>query len=165
MTPGNERGLHRAFEVSVLIKGAHSILEIAGGLMLAFSSTHAIARLAFVITEPLAALHGSDRIAAYFRHAAEAVSLDTKTFTALYLLVHGVIKLGVVVGLLRNKAWAYPAAVVAFSAFIAYQLYRFSFTHSVTLIVITVFDVIVLVLIWHEWRYRRATGELAGRPR
>lgn len=161
MTPVEENRVHRVFEVSVLIKGVHAILEIVGGVMLAFSSTHVIARLVFVITEPLAALHGSDAIAAYFRHAAEAVSLDTKTFAALYLLLHGVIKIVLVVGLLRNKAWSYPAAVVAFSAFIAYQLYRFSFTHSLALIAITVFDVIVLALIWHEWRYRLAAGDLA----
>jgi uncharacterized membrane protein len=160
VTPGDERGLHRAFEISVLLKGAHAVIEIAGGLFLLLESTHGLSRLVFELTEPLAALHAGDRVAAYLRHAAEAVSLDTKTFAALYLLLHGVIKLGLVVGLLREKAWAYPAAIVAFGGFIAYQLYRYTFTHSLTLIVITVFDAIVLALIWHEWRYRKRAAAM-----
>ncbi|MBO0742357.1 MAG: DUF2127 domain-containing protein, partial [Hyphomicrobiaceae bacterium] len=30
--------------------------------------------------------------------------------------------------LLRHKLWAYPIAIIAFSAFILYQLYRFTLT-------------------------------------
>jgi uncharacterized membrane protein len=54
--------------------------------------------------------------------------------------------------LIRNKLWAYPASLLVLGLFSAYQLYRFSYTHSVGLIVLTVFDVIVMELIWHEYR-------------
>jgi hypothetical protein len=39
--------------------------------------------------------------------------------------------------------------------FIVYQLYRFSYTHGFGLIVLTVFDVFVIGLIWHEYRLVR----------
>jgi len=36
-----------------------------------------------------------------------------------------------------------------------YQLYRFSFTQSVCLLLITLVDVIVIALTWHEYKYLR----------
>jgi uncharacterized membrane protein len=68
---------------------------------------------------------------------------------------HGVVKLALVVGLLRNKLWAYPASLIALGLFIVYQLYRYSYTHGIGLIVLTAFDVFVMWLIWHEYRLVR----------
>ena len=61
----------------------------------------------------------------------------------------------VVVGLLREKLWAYPACFVVFGAFIAYQLYRYSFTHDVGLILLSILDAFVILLAWHEYRLLR----------
>ena len=77
---------------------------------------------------------------------------------ALYLLSHGVIKLFVIIGLLQQKLWYYPTALVIFGLFIVYQLYRFSFTHSPWLLVLTVLDIIVMWLTWHEYSYLRRTN-------
>jgi len=46
--------------------------------------------------------------------------------------------------------------------FIVYQLYRFSHTHGAGLIALTVFDIFVMGLIWHEQRLIRA-GEALRR--
>jgi uncharacterized membrane protein len=35
----NERRVHQIFEISVLLKGAHALIECIGGLLLAFVST------------------------------------------------------------------------------------------------------------------------------
>jgi uncharacterized membrane protein len=35
--------------------------------------------------------------------------------------------------------------------FIIYQLYRFSYTNGMGLIALTVFDIFVIGLIWHEY--------------
>ena len=43
-------------------------------------------------------------------------------------------------------------------AFIAYQVYRYSFTHSTWLIVLTALDVVVIALIHHEYRLRKRHG-------
>ncbi|GAC1575862.1 MAG: hypothetical protein NVS3B5_07120 [Sphingomicrobium sp.] len=45
------------------------------------------------------------------------------------------------------KLWAYPASLVVMGLFIIYQLYRFSYTHGVGLILLTVFDLIVIALV------------------
>jgi uncharacterized membrane protein len=82
---------------------------------------------------------------------AQNFTVSTQRFYAFYLLSHGVIRVFLVVGLLRNKPWAYPVSLVVFGLFIVYQLYRFSYTHGIGLIVLTVFDVIVMGLIWREY--------------
>lgn len=156
--------VHEAFLVTVILKGAGAVLEIASAGFVALVSPHAVARLVFAITGPELAHHPADVVARYLRHAAETYSIDARTFAALYLLSHGVIKLALVVPLLRGRMWAYPASIAAFGAFIAYQLYRYSFTHSLMLLVLTVFDVVVIVLVWLEWRRRLAApaGDAGG---
>jgi uncharacterized membrane protein len=51
--------------------------------------------------------------------------------------------------------------------FIAYQIYRFSYTRSAGLVVLTVFDLLVIFLIWHEYqliRRNRAERGAVGAP-
>lgn len=86
---------------------------------------------------------------------ASHFSIASKEFYAFYLLSHGLIKLLLVAGLLRGKLWSYPASLAALGAFMIYQVYRYSYTHSPGLLILTVFDAVVMVLIWHEWRVMR----------
>ena len=89
-----------------------------------------------------------------------------KSFATFYLLSHGIVKLFLVAGLLRNKAWAYPASLAVLGLFIAYQLYRLTFAFSIALVLLTVFDFVVIWLIWHEYRLvlRLADKKAAGDP-
>jgi len=36
------------------------------------------------------------------------------------------------------------------------QLYRYSYTHSIWLLLVTVLDLIVIGLTWHEYKYLKA---------
>ncbi len=94
----------------------------------------------------------SDFVATHLLRGAQTFSLSSKNFFAFYLLSHGIVKLFLVGALLRNRAWAYPASLVVLGLFIVYQVYRFTFTPSAGLVLLTVFDLIVMVLIWHEYR-------------
>jgi uncharacterized membrane protein len=148
----NERRIHRIFQVSVILKGAHALIESVGGITLYLVSTDTI--LAFVnrITQEELLDDPNDFLATRLLHMAQTFSVADKSFYAFYLLGHGLVKLWLVVGLLRNRLWSYPASLIVMTAFIVYQLYRFSYTYSLGLIVLTIFDVFVIVLIWHEWR-------------
>ena len=136
-----EKRIHQVFVVSVLFKGAHALIEVIGGLGLYLFSTETIARW---IDE----VDPHDRISRYF-------PLSEKHFFAFYLLSHGIIKSILVVGLLREKLWAYPASFAVFGAFIAYQLYRYSYTHDFALILLSLFDLFVIYLAVHEYRLLR----------
>ena len=151
----NERRIHQFFEVSVLLKGAHALIECIGGLVLAFVSTSAITSLVNSLTQEELIEDPNDFVAVHLLGLAQNFTISTKHFYAFYLLSHGIIKLFLVIGLLRGKLWAYPVSLFVLGLFIVYQLYRFSYTHGFGLIVLTVFDVVVIGLIWHEYRLVR----------
>ena len=151
----NERNIHRIFQISVALKGLHALIEVAGGVALYLVSTDTIAGLVKFATQEELIEDPNDYVATRLLAMAQHFSVDSKSFYAFYLLSHGVIKLLLVVGLLRNRLWSYPASILALGAFIAYQLYRYSYTQAVGLIVLTVFDFAVIALIWHEWRVRK----------
>ena len=151
----NEQRIHRIFKVSVLLKGAHAVIECIGGLALALASTTSIVRWVNSLTQDELIEDPNDFIATHFLSMAQEFSVNTKNFYAFYLLSHGIVKLALVVGLLRNKLWSYPASLIVLALFIIYQIYRFYYTQSVGLVVLTVFDVFVMVLIWHEYRLMR----------
>lgn len=150
-----ERRIHRLFQVSVVLKGVHALIECASGIALALIGTNTISNLVNTLTQEELVEDPNDFIATHLLSWAQGFSVETRHFYAFYLLSHGIVKLFLVAGLLRNKLWAYPASLVVLGLFIVYQLYRFSYTHGFGLIVLTVFDVIVMGLIWHEYRLMR----------
>ena len=47
----NENRIHQVFRVSVLLKGAHALIEVAGGVALALASTDTIASIVIMLTQ------------------------------------------------------------------------------------------------------------------
>lgn len=150
-----ERRIHQLFEGSVLLKGAHAGIECLGGIALAVTSNGAIATLVARMTQDELREDPSDYVGTHLQNWAHTFSVQTQHFYAFYLLSHGIVKIGLVAGLLMRKMWAYPATLAALSLFMAYQLYRYSYTHSAGLIVLTAFDGLVMVLVWHEFKLLR----------
>ena len=146
------RARERLFRVSVMLKGLHAALEIAGGVALLTIGPQVFLRVVAALTQDELAEDRRDLIAHAIYHAAQNLALGGKNFVAFYLLSHGIIKILLVGALLKRKLWAYPLAEAVFAAFIAYQLYRYSFTRSIGLIALSVFDAVVLWLIWLEYR-------------
>jgi uncharacterized membrane protein len=154
----DERRIHLIFAVSLFIKGAFAFLEIVGGILAYVITQQFILDIVAALTQDELAEDPRDVIANYLLHAAQHLSASTQQFTAVYLLSHGAIKLWLIVGLLREKLWYYPTAMAVFWLFIAYQLYRFSFTHSIFLLLLTALDVVVIALTWHEYGYLRRSS-------
>ena len=150
-----EKRIHQIFVVSVALKGIHALIEIVGGIALYLVSTGTIVRLinGWSYDELVEDKH--DWVANHLLAFARTFSVAEHHFYAFYLLSHGLIKSVLVIGLLREKLWAYPASFAVFGAFIAYQLYRYSFTHDIALILLSIFDLFVIYLAVHEYRLLR----------
>jgi uncharacterized membrane protein len=144
------------FRAGVLLKGLDAVLEIAGGIALWAISPGMIVRWVGLLTQDEIREDPHDLVANALRHAASHFSLAGEHFVAIYLLGHGLVKIFVVGALLRNKLWGFPLAFVIFGAFIAYQLYRFTLTGGMGLIALSAFDLIVVALIWLEYRAVKA---------
>lgn len=148
------------FRYSVLLKGLNAAFEIAGGIALWFISPQQIVYWAKLLTHNELVEDPRDLISNYLRHAASHISIAGEHFIVLYLLAHGVIKMVLVVALLGNKLWGYPAAIAVFGGFITYQVYLLALYGGLGLIALTIFDAVVIVLIWLE--YRALTRHQAG---
>lgn len=148
----NRQQAHRLFQFSILIKGAHAFLECIGGIAIALIDTTTVVNFVNRATQDELLGDPNDFIARHLQIFAQQYSVQTKHFYAFYLLSHGIVKLLLVVGLLRGKLWSYPVSLLVLALFIVYQVYRYSFTHSVGLVLLTVFDLLVMALIWNEYR-------------
>lgn len=140
------------FRVSIWLKGLDGALEILAALALLSISRDFIIRMVLFLTQDEIAEDPHDLVANYLRHLATHLSLAGKHFMTFYLLVHGGIKLGLVGALLKRKLWAFPLALMVFTAFIAYQLYRFAVAHALGLLLLSAFDVMVIAMIYLEYR-------------
>jgi len=143
---------HRAFDIGILLKGFDGLLELTGGLALLLTSQPAIRGAVAWLTHQELIEDPGDVVANHLVHMARQLSMDTQHFAGIYLLVHGVIKIGLVAALLRGLRWSYPAAVAVLAAFIGYQSYRLMHTPSLSLALLTALDVAVVMLIVREWR-------------
>ena len=150
-----EKRIHRLFVLSVGLKGFYALVEIASGLALYRVAHAAIVHFLNRFSSDELVKDPNDWVATHLLDFAQGFSIETQHFYAFYLVTHGALKLGLVIGLLREKLWAYPASFVVFGAFIAYQLYRYTYTHDVGLILLSILDAFVIVLAWHEYRLLR----------
>lgn len=158
----NEKTTHLIFQLTLLCKAVFAVAEIVAGIGAYFVTQEFV----FGLVDRVARLdlfrHPHDLVANHLYASAQHFSVSTRNFTAAYLLSHGVVKLWLIVGLLREKLWYYPLAIAVFGLFVVYQLYRFTLSHSPWLILITVIDVIVIALTLHEYRYVRRTLAIRG---
>lgn len=152
---GGRALVHRLFVLGVIAKGVDGVLETIGGILLWVARPGQIEGLVRLLTQHELSEDPHDLIANMLLRGAHHFSGDVKLFGAIYLLSHGAVKIGLVAALLRGRHWAYPAAIAVFVAFLAYQLYRYTHTHSVWLLVLSVLDVFVIALTWLEYRRLR----------
>jgi uncharacterized membrane protein len=151
----SQKNTHLVFEVSLLLKGAFAAAEIVAGISACFVTQQFLFKVVERLMRKELLEDTRDLIANYLLASVAHFSASTRNFTAAYLLSHGIIKLWLIIGLLRGKLWYYPLAIAVFGMFIVYQLYRFSLSHSLWLVLITVVDIVVIGLTWQEYRSRR----------
>ena len=155
---GRNRIVHVLFLIGVIGKGLDGVMEIVGGLLLLLLRPDRIDTAVRVLTQHELIEDPNDFLMHLIVQSAQHLVGDasTKIFGAVFLLSHGAIKVGLVWALLRREAWAYPVAILAFAAFVAYQLYRYTHTHSIWLLALSLLDMVVIALTWLE--YRRLKG-------
>jgi uncharacterized membrane protein len=144
--------LHYLFELGVSLKFLNGILELIGGLVLLFISPESLTKLAAMLLTNELFEDPKDLVAKTLLQAVRDLSASTQFFASIYLLVHGIVKVGLVVALWKKKLWAYPLAGVVLTLFTIYQVYLFSHSGSLFQLFLTAVDVLILLLLWSEYR-------------
>ena len=151
--------LDRIFEIGIIGKGLNGAAELLGGLLLLLVTPDRIRHFAAALTQGELSEDPHDFVARYLLHTANGLTGSAVIFGAIYLLVHGAVKVVLVIALLLNKLWAYPWMIIVLLIFIGYQVYRIALQPSAGLIVLTIFDAMIVALTWREYRRQRRVPE------
>ena len=152
--PEKEVAYRRLFDIALVIKGIDGVIEVLAGALIAFIAPAAItgwfARIAGdeLTREP-------NGLTAHAVHTlAQALAASGHWLIALYLVLHGLIKVLLVIGIFTGKRIAYPLFMAALVIFGIYEIYRGIARHEVFLQALAVLDFAILLLTVHEYRTR-----------
>lgn len=151
-TQQEEKRISLYFHISILIKGAISLAEIAAGIVVLFVPVTFFTNLVIGLAQSELAQEPGDFIATHLTHVAQDFALTSSAFIAIYLLSRGLVKVVLIAALLKNKLWAYPASLVVLGLFVLYQIYQITTGFSWLLVALTIFDFIVMYFIWREYQ-------------
>lgn len=154
--------LRDAFRTGITVKGVDGLLEVAGGVLLWFVQPQAMGRALQLLSLHELSRDPHDVVAIHLLRISEKLAHSSPLFASLFLLSHGLAKVGLAIALWRNELWAYPIAIGVFSGFGIYQIYRLSHTHSFALAILTVLDAVVVWLTWEEYRVQKSERGLSG---
>jgi uncharacterized membrane protein len=142
--------LHRLFTLWVLLKALGGVLQVLfAGALMAFS----LGTLQRWLAEE--AIWVQQRGLGWLdltRAGSGGISSGAQRYAALYLCVHGLSKIILSICLLKHQRWAYPASIAALLAFVIFQSYQLSLGYSFGLALLTVYDAILIWLIWMEYQ-------------
>lgn len=93
----------------------------------------------------------SDVLYTFLSHVATMYPGHITYFVALYFIFWGVADVLLSVFLLQKKIWAFPISLAVLAGFVGYEIFRFSYTHSLTLLVVIIIDVSITWLVWREY--------------
>jgi uncharacterized membrane protein len=147
--------LDRLFEIGIIGKGLNGLAVLLGGLLLLLANPAGIRHVAALLTQDELSEDPHDFIASHLLHTANGLTGSAVIFGAVYLLLHGAVKVVLVIALLLNKLWAYPSMIIVLLIFIGYQVYRIALQPSAGLVALTTFDVVIVALTWREYRRQR----------
>ncbi|WP_295122239.1 DUF2127 domain-containing protein [uncultured Leifsonia sp.] len=150
-----DRVLDLVFLLGVLFKGLDGLVEVVGGALLLFVTPAKVQSAAQAATSGELAEDPHDLIANLVLHGVAHLQHGSLVFAAVYLLVHGIVKLAIVIALLVGSRRIYPWAMAALGAFLIFQIYELVTRPSIGVAVLTVFDAIIIWLTWREWRRGR----------
>ncbi|MDP4153371.1 MAG: DUF2127 domain-containing protein [Bacillota bacterium] len=144
--------VHLSFKAGLVIKGIDGLLEIIGGTLLLFFKPYRLSKLVYTLTLHELSEDPKDKLANLLVTLSHSLSISTMSFTVFYLVSHGIVKCVLIILLLWKKPWAYPLAIVSLILFIVYQIYRYTFSHSLFLLILTFLDIAMTWLTYLEYK-------------
>ena len=142
----------KAFRTGLYLKGLDGLLETIGGILLLLIKPEQINHFAKWITQGELSQDKHDFIANHILKTAHSLTGASLIFGALYLLSHGLVKIVLVFEVLRGHLWAYVALITVTALFVVYQVYRLTVKFSASLLLLTLFDILIIYLTQKEYR-------------
>ena len=154
-----EHVLDLIFLIGVALKGISGLLELAGSVILLATTPGQLLNVAQKLTAHELSEDPHDLLAHLILSGMKGLDAGTTTFFVVYLLLHGLVKIAIVIALFIGSRGVYPWVMVALTLLLGFQIYEMFVHPSVGLALLTVLDLIVLALTWHEWRHGKPLRE------
>ena len=151
----SEKLYHKLFDWGVILKALMSVGEIILGALLSFFSYETLQRAIYFFTGDEFAETPRDVFWDYVARGFHNFTAAPESFWAFLFISHGIVKLFLAWGLWKEKLWAFPSSAAVFTLFVIYQFYQLTYLNSALLWLITVFDIVLIVLILHEYQHRK----------
>lgn len=136
------------------LQGIYGVGEVLAGVFLGIVSPAALQQWATVLTQQRLTQDPDDALSLGLVHLAGNLTASTMTFAAVYLIVHGVVKIGLLLAVVTKRYRVYPCAIGILLAFIGYQTYELFVHYTLGLLLLTLFDAIIVVLTIREYHHR-----------
>jgi len=149
-----ERDLLWFFDLALWLKAVNGALEVLGAALILVVPPPLVLKIVEFLTGGELAQDPDDPIFSALHDAAASFAVHSHYLLALYLFLHGAIKLLLVIGIFRGIRLAYPLFMIALAIFGSYEAYRGILRHELLLLVVAVLDVTLLVLTAYEYRRR-----------
>ena len=147
---------HRAYVAAILIKGFDGAIEALAGLIIVITGPERLYEWVIRLTAPELTGGHHHRALHAIQRGAERLAEGPHAFVIFYLLVHGLLKLGIVIALFKGGGrLLFPIASLILAGFVIYMSWRLTIRWSDWLLGFALFDLLTLALVLNEWRNRR----------
>ena len=153
-TNQREQDILWLFDIGLLLKAINGALEIVVAFFIALIPPSLVINLVDFATAGELTEDRNDLVAQVLHSLARAFSVSNHFLFALYLFLHGSIKVLLVLGIYRGKRIAYPLFILALGIFGSYEVYLGVVRHSFLLVILGAFDFVLLILAAYEYRRR-----------
>ena len=142
------------FDIALILKILNGALEILAAFLVLVITPHFVLRVAEFVTSGEIAQDPNDFFAMTIRNAAHAFAIQAHYFIALYLVLHGSVKLILAINIFRKKRIAYPLFMLALVCFGTYETYIGFVRQEILMSVLAVLDFLLIILTAHEYKRR-----------
>lgn len=150
-----DREIFETFEVLTFFKFLLATFELIAGTLLLLIGRNNLVNFVISIARRELIEDNRDFFANYIVNLAQNFSVKTEIFIAIYLIIHGVVKLILLYGIWKKKQIAYPLSILVFSIFLFYQINSYVATYSIWLLVLSVLEFIYIALLIYEFKIIR----------
>jgi len=149
---------HVGFEIGLVFKALHGIVQLLGGLVMLYVTPDRLSAVTEFLTRHRLSVNPQAIFAGFLVKLGAGFSVGTQRFILFYLFSHGLVRVALVYLLWRKKLFAYPLSIGFLLFFIVCQLYRYTLTGSLMLLLFTIPDGTMTALTYFEYKALRTAG-------
>ncbi|MFZ1075771.1 MAG: DUF2127 domain-containing protein [Minisyncoccia bacterium] len=142
------------FDLALILKIINGVFEMLAAFVILVIPSSLVLRIAEYVTSGEIAEDPNDFFATNIRAAAHTFAVHTHYFVALYLVLHGAVKVVLVSGIFQKRRNAYTLFMIALALFGSYELFLGEIRAELLLDVLATLDFCLLLLTAHEYRRR-----------